>query len=263
VRRWAVAALILSLAGSSASATPDFSGHWRVDHASLPPNREVKSWLLDAAGWAVGGVTSGVRLPADGQFHANTDEYCDEMAVTVTSPRSVRQQCRVRGTLAYDMEFTLSPDLKSLRRMARMTTSPDGSVSYSETRWRRRSKLPASAHPISGRWQTVADIIAPSAADDWRITMSDEHFSLRQGDGGGYDAIINGPPVAVAGDSSGAQSRIIRVSRRVIEEAVLEKDGRIAARMRMTLSPNGQSIAVANRRESGRYRFAFRLPRIG
>lgn len=261
--RWAFAALILYLAGLSARATPDFNGYWRIDQASLPPNREVKSWLLDSAGWAASGLAGGVRLPADGQFHANTDDYCDEMAVTVTSPRAVRQQCRIRGKLAYDMQFTLSPDLNSLRRVARITTSPDGSTLHSETHWRRRSKPPESAHPISGRWQTVTDIIAPSAADDWRITLAGEYFSLRRGDGGGYAAILNGPPVAVDGDTSGAQSRIIRVSRTVIEEAVLEKDGRIAARLRMALAPDGQSIAVHSRRESGRYRFAFRLRRIG
>lgn len=243
-------------------AEPSFNGRWRIDPASSPANREIKTWLLRPDGLIIGGKPGGARMPADGTFNPNAEDYCDEMAVTVVSPRAVRQQCRIKGKPAFDMQFELSADLQSLQRTAIITTSPDGSIRRSETRWRRLSGPPKAAHAMSGRWRTIADIIQPSPADDWHITLDGNRFSLRQGDGGGYDSIIDGDPVVVDGDNSGSTSRVIRPAVDAVEELVLDKTGRITARMRLTIAADGKSITGTTRTEDGKRRSSFRLNRV-
>jgi hypothetical protein len=195
---------------------------------------------------------------SDGRFHrVKSDGYVDEVSITVNSDRIVREVDRIRGKLAYKVEYVVSSDGTILTWNVASYTNPNGQAVRSVTVQRRVGSPSKGVHLISGKWERAS--VSVDSKSDWILTLDGNRFVWRIEYGTGYDAVIGGPPVKIDGDSSGALALITRPQPDTIVETDLSKDGKEReAVLTMQMLPDGNTIqgtalAVKTRRSQTFY----------
>lgn len=232
--------LTLCISSDPAAAEKEFifSGRWRVDTSSLTDNR----------GPTVIDLTRGRfqkdkddMVIADGQFYSvSGGGYIDQTSILIKNRHFVREVDKIRGKMAYAIDYVVSKDGNILTWHISSYTSPDGRVVKSKTIQRRVGPKKDGAHLISGNW--VNKSVKLDSKSDWILKLVEDHFSWRTEGGTGYDAIVGGKAVKIDGDSSGASVLITRPHPDVIVETNLSIHGKREAIMSMRLLPDRKRI---------------------
>ena len=215
-----------------------FSGRWRMDTTSItgdtkPTIFQVRDGLFKR--------DNNASVAADGRPHPVVgDGYVDEESIAVESDHLVKEVDKIRGKLAYTVDYSISPDGNTLTWHVASFTSPDGKAVQSETVQRRVGPAIKGAHPLSGTWKRVS--VTVDSAHDWILKLSGNLFSQRTDGGSGYDAIIGGPPVRLDGDNSGVRAQITRPRPDLIVETDFSAKGTVDDILSMQLMPDGRTI---------------------
>ncbi|WP_132833425.1 MULTISPECIES: hypothetical protein [unclassified Sphingomonas] len=179
---------------------------------------------------------------ADGRPHPVADDYVDEQTISVISDHIIREVDKIRGKLAYTVDYSVSPDGNILTCHVASYTSPDGNANRSTTVQRRVGPAKKGAHLLTGTWKRVS--VEADARNDWILRLEGNRFSQRTDGGSGYDAIIGGPPVRLEGDNSGVRAQITRPRPDLIVETDLSAKGTVDDTFSMQLMPDGRTIRV-------------------
>jgi hypothetical protein len=231
------------LVGAGAVAAPPnkdypFSGRWRMDTTSLRGNE--KPTVVD--------LTDGMfkrdenePVATDGQLHrVSGGGYVDEMSISVEDDHTVKEVDRVKGKLAYTVEYVVSSDGTTLTWHVSNYTNPNGQAVNSVTVQRRVGLPTEGSHLLSGKWKRVS--VTVDSKSDWILKLDRNHFSWRTEDGTGYDAIIGGKSVKIDGDNSGAHALITRPRPDTIVETDLSAKGKLDDVLSMQLMPDNKTI---------------------
>lgn len=241
VRAAGVIALALLSVGAGAPDTSldaAFTGRWRIDTASITGN--VKPTVF-RVGSGVFKRDDNTPVNADGQPHRiPSDGYVDEQSITIESDHFVKEVDKIRGKLAYTVDYVVSPDGNTLTWHVASYTGPDGQPVRGDTVQRRVGAIVKSAHLISGTWKRES--ITVDARHDSILKLDGNRFSSRTGNGGGFDAIIGGPPVKIDGDNSGVRARITRPRPDLIVETDLSVRGTIDDVFSLQMMPDKRTI---------------------
>ncbi len=242
--RGAQLATLVVLGGCAGGATesPDypFSGRWRIDTTSVtedtkPTVFQVRDGLFKR--------NDNASITADGRPHPIVDDlYVDEQTISIDSDHLVKEVDKIRGKLAYTVDYSISPDGNTLTWHVASYTSPDGKAARSETVQRRVGPAKKGAHLLTGTWKRVS--VTADARNDWILKLEGNRFSQRTDGGSGYDAIIGGPPVRLDGDNSGVRAQITRPRPDLIVETDFAAKGTIDDTFSMQLMPDGKTIRV-------------------
>jgi hypothetical protein len=246
--------VVLANSAGAATATPDypFSGRWRIDTTSI--TGDAKPTVFDVRGGRFK-RDDNASITADGRPHPVTDDlYVDEQTISIDSDYLVKEVDKIRGKLAYTVDYSVSPDGNTLTWHVASYTGPDGNAVRSETVQRRVGLPKKDAHLLTGRWERVS--VTADARNDWILKLECNRFSQRTDGGSGYDAIIGGPPVKLDGDNSGVRAQITRPRPDLIVETDFAANGAIDDTFSMQLMPDGKTIRVTgtygpNKRPTG------------
>ena len=231
--------LLLCAGANAETRKHPFSGRWRMDTTSLKGN--IKPTIFHLANGGFKRDDYDV-VRADGLFHQVVgDGYVDEQSITVENDHVVKEVDRVRGKLAYTVEYVVSPDGGTLTWHVASYTSPSGQAVTSETVQRRVGSPTNGAHLISGTWERVS--VTVDSKSDWIMKLDGDRFSWRTEGGTGYDAVIGGKPVKIDGDNSGSRAKITRPRPDTIIETDLSAKGKREAVLTMRLMPDGRTIS--------------------
>jgi hypothetical protein len=246
------AAIVAFFACAGATgATPEypFSGRWRIDTTSLKGNVPPTTFELVDGGLK---RDDNAVVKADGQFHhVPGSGYVDEQSISIESDHVIKEVDKVRGKLAYTVEYVVSSDGNTLTWHVASYTSPSGQAVTGETVMRRTRPATKGAHLITGRWERVS--VTADSKNDWIMKLDGKHFSWRTDVGTGYSATIGGKSVKIDGDNSGARALITRPRPDTIVETDLSAKGRREAILTMQLMPDKRTIratAVTLRRKT-------------
>lgn len=236
----AIALAVLSVGGAALAANTDeaFTGRWRIDTASI--TGDIKPTVFRVRG-GVFRRDDNTAVRADGQLHrVPSDGYVDEQSISVESDRVIKEIDKVRGKLAYTVDYVLSPDGNTLTWHVASYTGPDGHAVKSETVQRRVGSASKGAHPISGTWKRVG--VSVDSRQDTILKLNGNHFSSRTDSGSGFDAIIGGDPVRLDGDNSGVRAQITRPRPDLIVETDLSVRGTVDDVLSLQMMPDQRTI---------------------
>lgn len=235
-----VTLVVLSLGAGAATATPDypFSGRWRIDTTSITGNTKPTVFQVRDGRFKRDGNAS---IAADGRPHPVAgDGYVDEQLISIESDHLVKEVDKIRGKLAYTVDYSISPDGNTLTLDVASYTSPDGQAVRNVTVKRRVGPAEKGAHLLSGTWKLVS--VTVDSKHDWILKLNGNRFSQRTDGGSGYDAIIGGAPVRLDGDNSGVRAQITRPRPDTIVETDLSAKGTVDDILSMQLMPDGRTI---------------------
>ncbi len=144
-----IALVVLAGGAGAATATPDypFSGRWRIDTTSTTGDTKPTVFEVRDGRFKRGDNAS---ITADGRPHPVADDlYVDEQTISIDSDHLVKEIDKIRGKLAYTVDYSVSADGNTLTWHVASYTSPDGNAIRSETVQRRVG--PAKKARISSR----------------------------------------------------------------------------------------------------------------
>ncbi len=238
VRIVALAALSVGVAASAETTDEAFTGRWRIDTASI--TGDIKPTVFRVRdGVFRRDVNKAVK--ADGRLHpVPSDGYVDEQSISIESDHVIKEIDKVRGRLAYTVDYVLSPDGGTLTWHVASYTGPDGQAVKGETVQRRVGAPSKGAHPISGTWKRVA--VTVDARQDTILKLDGNRFSSRTDSGSGFDAIIGGDPVKLDGDNSGVRARITRPRPDLIVETDLSARNTVDDVLSLQMMPDRKTI---------------------
>ncbi len=235
------------LPGQPVAAPSPFTGSWLMDLASIEQPPVVTTFTLKDGIFSRATGEPGTPVPADGRFHAvPSDGYVDTVAVTVLGPRRVREMLRLGGKPVYSVTYDVASDGRTMTSQVIDLSKPDGKPIPGTTRYRRVGAAPGGMVPLNGRWQMLGVVTTKEHLTD-RFRLEGNHFVVIRDGGAGYDAVIGGQPVPIAGEQAAARATITMPDDRTIVENV-SVDGVPALTTTMTLSPDGQTIRVVGQR---------------
>lgn len=219
----ALALLSSGAAASDASLDAAFTGRWRIDTASTTGDVKPTVFRVGAGAFK---RDDGASVKADGQPHRiPNDDYVDEQSITIVSDHVVKEIDKIRGKLAYTVEYVVSPDGTTLTSHIASYTSPSGQAVTADTLQRRVGTRVKGAHLLSGTWARVS--VTSNSTNDTILKLDGDRFSSRTDAGSGFDAVIGGPPVKLDGDNSGVRAQITRPRPDLIVETDLSVRGTV------------------------------------
>lgn len=234
--------VVLAGGAGAATATTDypFSGRWRMDTTSITGDTKPTVFQVRDGRFK---RDDNASITADGRPHPVADDgYVDEQTISIDSDHLVKEVDKIRGKLAYTVDYSVSPDGNTLTWHVANYTSPDGNAARSETVQRRVGPAKKGAHLLTGTWKRVS--VTADARNDWILRLEGNRFSQRTDGGSGYDAIIGGPPVRLEGDNSGVRAQITRPRPDLIVETDFSAKGTVDNTFSMQLMPDGRTIRV-------------------
>ena len=237
-RTTAVAALSVDAGAATATLDCHFSGRWRMDTASITGITKPTVFQVHDGRFK---RDDAEDIMADGRPHRVAgDGYVDEQSISVESDHLVREVDKIRGKLAYTVDYSISPDGNTLTWHVASYTSPDGKAVLSKTVQRRVGAAKKGAHLLSGTWKRIG--VTADSRSDWILKLDGNRFSWRTDGGIGYDAIVGGAPVKLDGDNSGVRAQITRPRSDLIVETDLSANGTVDDTLSMQLMPDGRTL---------------------
>jgi hypothetical protein len=235
------------LPGQPVAARSPFTGSWLMELASIEQPPVITTFSLKDGMFSRATGDPGFAVRADGRFHpVPSDPYVDAVSVTVQGPRRVHEIDRFGGKPVYSVTYDVAADGRTMTSQVIDLSKPDGKPIPGTTRYRRVGAAPRGMAPLNGRWQMVGVAATREHLTD-RFRLEGNHFVVIRDGGAGYDAVIGGPPVPIAGEQAAARATITMPDDRTIVENV-SVDGVPALTTTMTLSPDGQTIRVVGQR---------------
>lgn len=254
----ALAILSVGAAASGTSLDAGFTGRWRIDTASITGT--IKPTVFQVGDGAFR-RDDNKAIKADGRPHpVASDGYVDEQSITIESDHVIKEIDKIRGRLAYTVDYVVSPDGNTLTWHVASYTGPDGQPVKGDTVQRRVGRPVAGAHLISGTWKRVS--ITVDSKHDSILKLDGTHFSSRTDNGGGFDAIIGGAPVKVDGDNSGVRARITRPRPDLIVETDLSVRGTVDDVFSMQLMPDRKTIRATGVYGAGKQSTTFYMHKL-
>lgn len=185
-------------------------------------------------------------IRADGELHPYPgDAYVDQRSISIKDARHVVEVDHIRGKLAYIVEYVVSADDDTLTWHIANYTSPNGQGVKSETVQRRVGTPAQGAHLLSGTWERVS--VSVDSKSDWILTLDGDRFSWRMENGTGYDAVVGGKAVPIAGDNSGARAVVTRPKPDTIVETDYSATGTFDDVLTMQLLSDNNTIRCVAR----------------
>ncbi|MGY2737338.1 hypothetical protein [Sphingomonas sp. UYP23] len=234
--------VVLAGCAGAAAANPDypFSGRWREDTTSITGDTKPTVFKVRDGRFK---RDDNPSITADGRPHPVADDvYVDEQTISIDSDHLVKEIDKIRGKLAYTVDYSVSPDGNSLTSHVASYTSPDGKAVRSVTVKRRVGSAKNGAHLLSGTWKLISVVV--DSKHDWILKLEGNRFSQRTDGGSGFDAIIGGPLVTLDGDNSGVRAQITRPRPDLIVETDFSAKGTVDDTFSMQLMPDGKTIRV-------------------
>ncbi|MEO8374950.1 MAG: hypothetical protein ABI471_06985 [Sphingomonas bacterium] len=234
--------LALFAAQPQAASSP-FNGTWL---AEIPSDKAAKPdfFSLRHGRFSRGDPKSRLTVKADGGFHPiASDGYVDAVAFTMLGPRKARELDRFEGKLVYSVTYSVSADGRTLTRKVVDFSKPDRKPIPTTITQRRIGRAECAGALLSGQWRTVG-VTTTRHHMTQSLRLADHRFSSSGPGGAGYDAVVGGPPVPMAGDAADARVSVTMPN----DRTVVVHMARLAVptvEMTLSLLPDDRTIKVS------------------
>lgn len=240
----------LALSTSQAGGSP-FNGTWLMDVDSISGPTQTETLSLSKDVFSRGEPGSAMTVKADGLFHSKpSDGFVDAIAVTVVSPREVREIDRLRGKMVYLIVYRISPDGAALSEQVIDYSKPDHKPIPTTIVYRRNGRPTRGASQISAVWKTVKVATTRDHLSE-SLKLNGSRLSSSGPGGYGFDAEVGGPPVPIRGEADTGRVSVEMPSAHIIVEH-LSLNGAATVDVKMTLLSDGRTIQVSATRRKDR-----------
>jgi hypothetical protein len=228
---------------AAAGSIEALSGTWKVDLASLKFEGKPDEYLLKDASYSCATCIPPLTVAADGQMHAVADRpYYDNMSVKAVDDKTIEIHRQKGGKEVSSVTSTVSADGNMLTHKFKDLTTPGQTIEGTQTE-KRVGAAPAGAHAISGQWKV--DQVPEYSEDARNLTYSVAGNSVTMSSAGQtYTAELDGPAVAIQGDTGGTMVKLTREGANALRETNI-RDGKEIGYAIVTPSADGKSITYA------------------
>ena len=227
--------LIAILMPACARAQSGFNGTWKVDLSSVPIPKSTLVWLLQDGMYQCKSCDPPVDVKADGQDQAAPRPLYDTISIAILDDHTVRLIQKKNGRIVSDEKFTVSPDGKTVIDEFR-----DGRNTAV-----RVAKGPAGSHALSGSWRPSKIEVTSDKDLLFTYKLDGDSLSMSRPTGESYTAKLGGTDSPYRGGDPYANGvSVKRIDENTIEETY-KQDGKAITIARMTIAPDGKSIALA------------------
>jgi hypothetical protein len=188
---------------------------WDPASAQLPDRPDVFS--IDKGMYDCSSCTPAQHLKADGNDQPSAaGSISDTISVKVVDARTVVVTRKKAGKVLSVDEMKVSADGKTL--VDHEEDRAEGTPITSSATSMRVAPGPVGAHAVSGSWKTTKIDSVSDNGLEFTIKTTANAISLRDPNGGGYDAGFDGKVVAALNDATHTMISVKRIDARTIEE---------------------------------------------
>ena len=194
---------------AAAGSVEALNGTWKADLASLKFEGKPDEYLLKDGTYSCATCIPPLTVAADGAAHAVADRpYFDSMSVKTVDDNTVEFHRTKGGKEVSSVVQTVSADGNVLTSKFKDMTTPGQTIEGTGTA-QRAGPAPAGAHAISGQWKQ--DRIADYSEDALNVAFKVAGNSVTMNSQGQtYTAELDGPAVAIQGDTGGTMVKLTR-----------------------------------------------------
>jgi hypothetical protein len=231
---------LLLITPALAVAAGPFDGTWVWDPASVQLPDKPDVFTLDKGMYDCTSCVPVQHLKADGTDQPSAaGSISDTISVKVVDVHTVVLTRKKAGKVLSIDELKVSADGKTL--VDRLEDRTEGTPVTSRATSMRVAAGPAGAHAASGSWKTTK--IDSVSANGLELTMKTTAtgISIRDPNGGGYDAGFDGKEVAALNDATHTMVSVKRIDARTIEETD-RHSGKVDSVGQMSVSADGKTM---------------------
>lgn len=223
-----------------------FTGTWKQEATSIHQTGGKPMVMSLKDGVYTDDSVPPLNLKADGEDHAVTGQKrFDTASVKVVDEHAIQLTEKKDGKAIWTGVFTVAADGKTA--IGEYTSYRDGSAPMSgKVSFARAGKATAGLHAASGSWR-LDHVISEGGPDRTYTYHVDGNKIDYKTEAMTYTGTIGGKavPFMDGGKQDGTVS-VKRVSKNVLRETFLDKDGKVRATSTMTISADGKSIKSSN-----------------
>jgi len=236
--------LALLLTSTPVLAQAAFNGTWRLNLSNAQVG-VTRNYLLQDGLFGCAACDPPIKgFKADGQPHqANGAPYYDSLTVRVIDDRTVETTSTKNGKRVDYSKYTVAEDNGSVVRDETFTAET-GQQNHEVDLWRRTADGPTGAHKISGTWQPEKILSASDSLRDFSYTVTGDAISMRDHQGGAYDAKFDGKDYPCKGDPGTTSVSLKKIDDNTIEETD-KREGEVLYISRMTVEADGKTMRIA------------------
>jgi hypothetical protein len=212
-------------------AQSSFDGTWKIDVSKAQMPKKPDVLLLQNGMYECKTCAPAISIKADGDDHPVTGHpYFDTMAIKVVDDHTVEETQKKDGKTA-TFEFNDSSDTNAAPvtgngTMTRVAAGPKGS------------------HAFSGSWRTTSYGNVSDNALTFTYKVDGDMLSMTSPTGQSYNAKLDGPDAAYAGDPGTTTVSVKKLGKNGIQESD-KRNGKVISVAKMTVSADGKTMTIA------------------
>jgi len=237
--------LVSLLTPGLAMAQSAFDGTWKVDlkTAQFPKKPEV--YLLQNGMYHCKTCVPPIDIKADGQDQKVTGHpYFDTMSIKVVDDRTIEDTTKKNGKTVGTSRTWVSPDGNMLMFEFTDSSATNADPVTGKGEETRVAKGPAGSHAISGSWRTTKIDSVSDNGLSFTYKVEGDSLTMTTPTGQSYTAKLDGTEAPYKGDPGTSSVSVKRLDKNTIEETD-QRDGKVIAVARITVSADGKSMTVA------------------
>jgi hypothetical protein len=221
-----------------------FDGTWKMDLKSMQFPKKTDEFLLQDGMYHCKSCTPPVNIKADRQDQKVTGApYYDTLSMKIVDNNTVEASEKKDGKLIGTSKETVSADGNTLTMEFTNLSSPNGEAIRGKFQETRLVNGPSDAHAISGSWRPDEMEGMGENAPTFTLKIQDDTLTCSMSMGPHYSAKLDGSDAPYYGDPGANTVSVKRVDDKTLEETD-KRDGKVRIVQRITLSPDGKSLAV-------------------
>lgn len=223
-----------------------FSGTWHFSADSAQFSGKPMTISLQKGMYRCDSCVPKLDVKADGNDHERKGSpYADMVSVRVVDDHTVEVVSKKAGKVVSTTKDAVSADGKTLTSEWSFVAD-NGQEGHGKTVSNRVAAGAEGAHAVSGSWQAEKVDNASDSVLTVTFTAADDGLSMTDPTGDSYSAKFDGKDSPYKGDPGITSVSLKRIDANTIEETD-KRNGKAISVTRMTVSADGQTIALDNK----------------
>jgi len=222
-----------------------FDGTWvtKLDTIQFP--QQPETYLLQNGDYECSTCVPRIKVKADGKdYPVAGSPYFSTLAVHVINSNKIEITEKLAGKTVYSETDTVASDDNTLVQTMIDTAAANAEPVTATETYKRVSAGPAGASPVSGSWQVVKIEGASQNGTSVTYRSISDGLEASNPSGEGYSARFDGKEYPIHGEPAHNTVSLQRIDPDTIVETD-KQDGVIHYQVRMTVSPDGNSMQVS------------------
>jgi uncharacterized Zn-binding protein involved in type VI secretion len=226
-------------------AQSSFDGTWKIDVSKAQMPKKPDVLLLQNGMYECKTCAPAITIKADGDDHPVTGHpYFDTMALKVVDDHTVEETQKKAGKVVATSKTVVAADGKTATFEFNDSSDTNAAPVTGNGTMTRVAAGPKGSHAISGSWRTTSYGNVSDNALTFTYKVDGDMLSMTSPTGQSYNAKLDGPDAAYAGDPGTTTVSVKKLGKNGIEESD-KRNGKVISVAKMTVSADGKTMTIA------------------